>query len=57
VLAAQKLRAKLSVPMHYGTFELSDEGEFEPVTELLKATAQNPDAWKVLEFGFGHDVP
>lgn len=57
VLAAKLLRAKVAVPMHYGTFELSDESEYEPVEELRRATAQSPQAWKVLDFGEGYDVP
>jgi L-ascorbate metabolism protein UlaG (beta-lactamase superfamily) len=57
VKAARDLEAKLAVPMHYGTFELSDEGETEPVETLLRATASDPGAWKVLDFGEGYDVP
>jgi L-ascorbate metabolism protein UlaG (beta-lactamase superfamily) len=57
VQAAKDLRAHVAVPMHYGTFELSDEGETEPVDELRRATAGNPEAWKVLDFGEGYDVP
>lgn len=59
VLAAKDLRAKVAVPMHYGTFELSDEGETEPVEELRRAAAAagSSEGWKVLDFGEGYDVP
>jgi L-ascorbate metabolism protein UlaG (beta-lactamase superfamily) len=57
VEAAKKLRARVAVPMHYGTFELADDGETEPVDLLKKATAENPRAWRILDFGEGFDVP
>jgi L-ascorbate metabolism protein UlaG (beta-lactamase superfamily) len=55
VQAAKLLRAKLAVPMHYGTFALADDGETEPV-DRLKAAA-DPKEWRVLDFGEGLDVP
>jgi hypothetical protein len=46
--------------MHYGTFQLADDGEDEPVEELRRALAergaQAPEWW-VLGFGEGRDVP
>ena len=60
VQASVDLEAKVSVPMHYGTFHLGDDGQEEPVTELRKAlearTEPKPDFW-VLGFGEGRDVP
>ncbi len=58
VQAAIDLGAKTAVPMHYGTFELADEGETEAVDELQKAMAKNPGSgFVVLGFGEGRDVP
>ena len=58
VQAAADLQAGLSMPMHYGTFNLADEGPTEPI-EVLQATLQSrPDvAFAVLDFGEGRDVP
>jgi L-ascorbate metabolism protein UlaG (beta-lactamase superfamily) len=60
VRAAQDLEAELSVPMHYGTFRLADDGQEEPVAELKRALeAMGPAAprfW-VLGFGEGRDLP
>lgn len=60
VQAHLDLGAKVSVPMHYGTFDLGDDGQEEPVTELQKAieaqAEPRPEFW-VLGFGEGRDVP
>jgi L-ascorbate metabolism protein UlaG (beta-lactamase superfamily) len=60
VQASVDLEAKVSVPMHYGTFNLGDDGQEEPVTELRKALEARPEPrpefW-VLGFGEGRDVP
>jgi L-ascorbate metabolism protein UlaG (beta-lactamase superfamily) len=60
VQASIDLEARVSVPMHYGTFHLGDDGQEEPVTELRKAIDARPDPkpqfW-VLGFGEGQDVP
>ncbi len=56
--AAFDLRARTSVPMHFGTFELADDGETEPIDGLKAAMAQRPDSgFVVLGFGEGHDLP
>ncbi len=59
VKAAQDLRARLSVPMHWGTFPLADDGEDEAVADLKKALegTQDPPQFQVLDFGEGADVP
>ncbi len=41
VQAHQDLEAELSVPIHYGTFQLTDEGIEEPVQELKQAIARS----------------
>ena len=51
------LRAKTSVPMHYGTFALGDDGEMEPLDDLRRAMRArgNPNV-RILDFGAGLDV-
>jgi L-ascorbate metabolism protein UlaG (beta-lactamase superfamily) len=55
--AHKVLRASTSVAMHYGTFNLGDDGEMEPVDDLRRAIAANgnPRFW-TLGFGEGRDV-
>lgn len=53
VAAAERLKAQVAVPIHYGTFDLADDGETEPLDELAKA----PGKFKVVGFGEGLDVP
>jgi L-ascorbate metabolism protein UlaG (beta-lactamase superfamily) len=50
--AAHDLRATLAVPMHFGTFELADDGETE-AADLVRGQAP----FAVLGFGEGRDVP
>jgi hypothetical protein len=53
-------RRLLTVLSHYGTFELADDGEDEPVEELKRALAERgarAPEWWVLGFGEGRDVP
>jgi L-ascorbate metabolism protein UlaG (beta-lactamase superfamily) len=57
VLAALDLRAQLAVPMHYGTFNLADDGETEAVEALTAALVKTPAPFAVLGFGEGRDVP
>ncbi|HYO78113.1 MAG TPA: MBL fold metallo-hydrolase [Thermoanaerobaculia bacterium] len=42
VRAAKDLEADLSIPMHYGTFHLGDDGQDEPLQVLQRELAQNP---------------
>ncbi|HYK02887.1 MAG TPA: MBL fold metallo-hydrolase [Thermoanaerobaculia bacterium] len=42
VRAAQALEARLSIPMHYGTFHLGDDGQDEPVEVLRRELASAP---------------
>lgn len=51
------LGAETSVAMHFGTFALGDDGEFEPVEELMREVASrgNPD-FRVLGHGEGIDI-
>jgi L-ascorbate metabolism protein UlaG (beta-lactamase superfamily) len=54
------LQARVSMAIHFGTFALGDDGEFEPVLDLRKALGDKTDShahfW-VLEHGEGRDVP
>jgi L-ascorbate metabolism protein UlaG (beta-lactamase superfamily) len=54
------LEPRVSLAIHFGTFALGDDGEFEPVTQL-RAALNNKDEtdsrfW-ILEHGEGRDVP
>lgn len=56
--AHDALKASTSMAIHFGTFNLGDDGETQPVDDLREAIAAkgNPRFW-VLEFGEGRDVP
>jgi len=60
VEAHHLLAAHVSTAMHFGTFALGDDGEFEPVQTLRKALSKNENGdsgfW-VLEHGEGRNVP
>ena len=55
VRAHDDLRAGTSVAVHFGTFDLADDGEDEPPRELARAAGTRP-FW-VLGFGEGRAVP
>jgi L-ascorbate metabolism protein UlaG (beta-lactamase superfamily) len=57
VQAAVDLKASLAVPMHYGTFNLADDGETEPVEALDAALKELSAPFVVLGFGEGREVP
>ena len=54
------LGAPITVASHFGTFDLADDGEAEPVEELnavlAKSNMGESEFW-VLEFGEGREVP
>jgi L-ascorbate metabolism protein UlaG (beta-lactamase superfamily) len=57
VQAHAALGAALSVPMHYGTFDLGDDGELEPIEHLRRAMAEAGDPnIAILEHGEGREV-
>ena len=48
------VRARVSIGMHFGTFQLTDEGIDEPLQALVAARIEHgvsPDAFRVLDFG------
>ena len=60
VRAHQVLGAHTSMAIHFGTFRLGDDGQFEAVTALrraLKKAAVPPSRFWVLGFGQGRAVP
>lgn len=57
VEAHRLLRAQTSVAMHYGTFNLGDDGELQPLDDLRAALEANRvDDFAILEHGIGRDV-
>ena len=54
VAAHRALGARTSIPVHYGTFELGDDGEDEPVVELRRAIGE--ERFVILDHGEGADV-
>lgn len=60
VQAHLDLNAAASMGIHFGTFELSDDGQFEPVMELAHARNKKglaEAAFRAPAFGGGYDVP
>jgi L-ascorbate metabolism protein UlaG (beta-lactamase superfamily) len=55
VSAHQALGARTSIPVHYGTFALGDDGENEPVEELRAAMGE--ENFVILDHGEGVAVP
>jgi L-ascorbate metabolism protein UlaG (beta-lactamase superfamily) len=54
VRAHLDVKPRLSIGMHFGTFQLTDEGIDEPLRALERARALHrvsPEAFRVLEFG------
>ncbi len=60
VRAHELLKARVSTPIHYGTFRLADDGEEEPTEELrkaMKAAGVSEQEFWILGFGEGRNVP
>lgn len=52
------LGARTSVAVHFGTFALADDGEYDPVRDLNAALAENGNPpFLVLDQGEGRDLP
>jgi len=53
------LGASYSIPMHYGTFPLGDDGQTRPIEDLKKALVEkkvDPARFRILDFGEGWDI-
>ncbi|MGZ7042854.1 MAG: MBL fold metallo-hydrolase [Thermoanaerobaculia bacterium] len=58
VQAHNILHASMSIPMHYGTFNLGDDGEVQPLDDLRIAIAANgTQNFRITDFGEGVEVP
>lgn len=60
VKAHKVLGAQTTIPMHYGTFALGDDGESEPLEELRKAitaAALQPTQFLILQQGESRPIP
>ena len=56
VEAHKLLGAQTSVPIHYGTFNLGDDGEMQPLDELRRAIAANGvNSFHIIEHGEGFE--
>ena len=52
------LKPLASMPIHYGTFSLADDGESEPVDHLRSLLPERPEqAWRLLQEGQGWTIP
>lgn len=51
------LGARTSIPMHYGTFALGDDGIDDPLRDLQSALAAKGASFTILENGEGRDLP
>lgn len=53
-----QLKSKRSVGIHFGTFQLTDEGRDEPVEYLKKELSKTPGVdFQVPEFGKTYKLP
>jgi L-ascorbate metabolism protein UlaG (beta-lactamase superfamily) len=57
VQAGEDLGARTSLGVHFGTFQLADDGQDEPPEALRKALEGKGNRFWVLDFGEGRDVP
>ena len=52
IMAHRDLKARQSIGMHFGTFQLTDEAIDDPTKELARLTKEQPDVdFQVMEFG------
>ncbi len=54
VRASEELEARVAIPMHYGTWQLGDDGDVEPLQELEQALMTNEAqraVWRIARHG------
>lgn len=59
VQASEDLGARLSIPMHFDTWQLGDDGDREPLVELGKALAANDQqraVWRIARHGHAEEL-
>ncbi|MBD3670091.1 MAG: MBL fold metallo-hydrolase [Gammaproteobacteria bacterium] len=60
VLAHKLLQSRTSIGIHFGTFPLADDDQFEPIRDLEQARIQeavSDKAFRVMAFGEGREIP
>jgi L-ascorbate metabolism protein UlaG (beta-lactamase superfamily) len=57
IIAANQLDAQVMVPMHYGTYDLSDEPPGEPIRWIRESVAQNKLTNAFKELSIGETLP
>lgn len=60
VLAHQQLHSDYSIGIHFGTFRLADDGQYDPVLDLALAREQSAidkSRFWLLDFGEGRKIP
>jgi hypothetical protein len=60
VLVHRQLQSEYSIAIHFGTFQLADDGQDEAISELARARAElgvSAERFRVLGFGEGWDIP
>lgn len=55
--AFNDLKGEIFIPMHYGTFDLSDEPLGEPIERLRNAMKENDQTEKLTELSIGGSYP
>jgi L-ascorbate metabolism protein UlaG (beta-lactamase superfamily) len=51
------VQSAMTIPMHYGTFSLADDGETAPLDRLRQALEGNPEAARFLVLPDGQGIP
>ena len=55
--AAEEMRAKKMIPMHFGCFDLSDEPVMEPIENLIELSRMNKPRVQIEIKKIGEFVP
>lgn len=60
VLVHQQLQSEYAIAIHFGTFQLADDGQDEAIRDLARAREElgvSAERFRVLGFGEGRDIP